>query len=300
VALGLASASEQDRPEDAALRAAIVAYRRARGLVAGADYLRWLEERALSTADLRAHLTRASLRRDERLAGVLETHLPEPTEVAAVIRAEAILGGGLRRWAERLARCAAAARGLDAGAPAVSPESLVEAAAACSASGLTDADVRSRAPRIASLQAAERAFSEAVVTSERIERCLAEHGLEWQRFAWEEAWFTSGGAAREAALWVREEGIPLADVARMARAVAETRSAYADEVPELAGLLAATAPGELIGPLGEGSSWQLVGLLERTRPSVDDGVLRKRAAAEIVSDALERHLAGRVSWHGEL
>ena len=61
----------------------------------------------------------------------------------------------------------------------------------------------------------------------------------------------------------------------------------------------AAAPGELLGPFAGDGSWRLACLRERTSPAVEDPVLRARAAGELVENAIERHLAGRVSWHGK-
>ena len=286
------------------MHAGVVAFRRARGLVAGDDYLAWLSERSLSPADVEAHLARAALR--EPLGGGLETHHPDPERITLAIRAEAILGGNLRGWAERLARCAAAARGLAAGngeppSPVAAPNAaLIDAAARRPSSGLTEAGARDRATTVTALLEAERVFSDRVVTDERIERCLASHGLDWQRFVWEEVAFASEGAAREATLWVREDGMELGEVAGLARTAVEIREAYATDVPEFSGLLAATAPGELVGPLTGDRGWRLLRMRERMPPAVADRVLLERARGEIVEDALERHLAGRVKRHDEL
>jgi len=299
--------SEQLDPEW--LRAAVVTFRRARGLVAGDEYLAWLSERSLSPSDLEAHLARAGLREraPERLGDALEADRPDADRITMAIRAEAILSGSLRTWAERLARCAAAARGLAAGTDeppglAVGADAalLVDAAARCPSSGLNAAGARQRAAAVTALLGAERTFFDRVITGERVERCLAHHRLDWQRFVWEEVAFASEGAAREASLLVRSDGMALGEVAGLARTVAEIREAYADDVPELAGLLAATAPGELVGPLAGDWGWRLLRMRERTPPAVSDPVLRERAHGEIVGDALERHLAGRVRRHGEL
>ncbi len=306
---GLALVSDaEDRGErfgaDALHRSA-VALRRARGLLAGEDYLRWLAERSLSTEDVDAYLARAALR--ERAAGrpggASGFDRSDPRALATAIRAEAILSGQLQLWAERLARCAAAARGLEAGGeepPSASRDAvdaLVRAAAKCPASGLDDDLARDRAARVAALQVAETAFSDHVVTRERIERCLCEHRLDWQRFVWEEVTFAAEGAAREAALWVREQGMGLREVASLAHLAANTRVAYSADVSELAGLLVAAAPGELVGPLAGEAGWRLVSMRERTPPAFDDAVLRARAGAELVEHALARHQAGRVRWH---
>ncbi len=302
----VSDAEDGGEPIDAgALHRSVVAFRRANRLLAGEDYLRWLADRSLSTEDVDAYLTRA-LRRErlaDRPGGVAEIDRANPRDLAAAIRGEAILSGRLQRWAERVARCAAAARGLEVDGerpPSASRDAvdaLVRAAAACRASGLDDAQARDRAPRVAALQAAEAAFSDRVVTRERIERCFSEHRLDWQRFVWEEVTFAAEGPAREAALWVREQGMALTEVASLAHLVADTRAAYSVDTSELSGLLMAAAPGELVGPLAEGSGWRLVCMRERTPPAFDDATLRERATSELVEHALGRHLAGRVSWH---
>jgi hypothetical protein len=152
---------------------------------------------------------------------------------------------------------------------------------------------------MAALQSAAGAFFDRVVTREQIERCLSEHRLDWQRFVWEEVTFAAEGAAREAALLVREDGMALGEVAGLAHATANIREAYSDDVSELSGLLAAAAPGELVGPLAGDGGWRLVRMRERTLPAVDDAVLHERASSELVDQALARHLAGRVTWHGK-
>jgi hypothetical protein len=302
--------SGEDRGEqvdDETLSASVVTFRRARGLLAGEDYLRWLAERSLSAADVRAHFVRAEMRGRavDRTDSVMQTHRPEPGPLADAIRGEAILSGRLHSWAERVAQCAAAARGLKAAGeepPTASGDAvaaLLGAAAACSASGLGDVQARDRAPRLVALQLAAGAFFQNVATREQIERCLSEHRLDWQRFVWEEVTFAAEGAAREAALLVREDGMPLGDAAGLAHATANIREAYSEDVSELSGLLAAAAPGELVGPFPGDGGWRLGRMRERKLPTVDDAVLRERAGTELVNQALARHLAGRVTWHGK-
>jgi hypothetical protein len=300
----VAAAAQRGEELDAeALRPSVVSFRRARGLLAGEEFLRWLADRSLSTADLQAHLTRA-LSTPAGDGSSLET---DAVTLAEAIDAEAVLSGRLQGWANRLIRCAAAARGLTAAGHKTTEPSdeelaaLVEAAAECRASGLDKGWLREHAPRIATLQIAEHAFAAELVTRERLERRIAEHQLDWQRFAWEELTFATEGAAREAALLVRQDGLALAEVAGIAHAATEVREGYSHEVPELAALLAAAAPGELLGPFaGAGAEgWRLVLMRERTPPAADDGAIHERASRELVDDGLERYLAGRVVWHGK-
>jgi hypothetical protein len=289
------------------LRMAVVAFRRSRRLLAGEEYLQWLAERSLSTADVIVHLKRATLRRraQDRLDEVLANAAPTSERVAQAIDAEAILSGRLRSWSERLARCEAARRALGARADGASSaedealRALLEAAGQNQTSGLTTREVQDRAPRIAELVKAESAFRARVATPESIARRLREHGLDWQRLVWSEAVFRSEGAAREAALMVREDGVELDSVAGLAHADSRVREAYFSEVPELAELLSASAPGELVGPLQGEGGWRLARLRERISPSAEAPALRKRVIDELVEDALARQLAGQVSWHVE-
>lgn len=309
LAEGLACAAESDelgeRVDGEATHADVVSFRRARRLLAGDEYLGWLAERSLSTVDLRSHLERNALHRHAgaSLEQVLAAHAPGPDQLAATIRAEAILSGRLQAWAERLVRCAAAGRGLAAAgetspAPAEgSVTAVLEALAASPASGLRPD--RGRATQILAMLAAYEAFCDRAVTQERLERCLSEHSLGWQRFVWDEVTFAREGAAREAALLVREERTPIRAIAALGHTTLDTREAYFEQASELAGLLAASAPGDVIGPLACDGGWRLVWLRERTPAAIEDIALRERARTELVEDALARHLAGRVHWYGQ-
>ena len=155
--------AEQVGPEE--LHRASVSFRRAHALLAGEDYLRWLADRSLSTSDPRAHLARAALR--ARLPGASRSAPRSPSRCAGAsssIRGEAVLGDHLRSWSERLARCAAAARGLaadgeQAAASGTPSGSSFDAAARCPSSGLSEAQTRERAPRIAALSGPSASFA---------------------------------------------------------------------------------------------------------------------------------------------
>lgn len=311
LAEGMACASDararDELPDPATLREATLAFRRSQSLLAGEDYEQWLLDRALSTRDVDAHLARVLLRDrvGDRAAELHEQNPADPRELAGLVRAEAVLSGRLRSWAQRLARCVAAERGLSA-----APESprdvcgdaagtLLTAVAGCPAAGLSSAQAAERAPRVTRLLAAERQFRAQVATQERVERSLAEHLLDWQRLLWLEANFGSEGAAREAALAVRADGRTLEQVAGLAGASTSQRDAYCADVPELSAKLVGAAPGELVGPFAADGVWRLACVRERIPPTVADPVLHTRATAEAVEDALGRYLAGGVIWHGE-
>jgi hypothetical protein len=311
LAEGLACKADADRRgervDDEELHAAVVAFRRSRRLLAGEEYLGWLAARSLDPTDVIAHFERMALRRRARarIDEVLATHPPTADQLERLIDIEAMLSGRLRSWGERLARCAAARRALqphDGGSSSDDGEAvqrLVAAAEQTQTSGLSAQDAQARAPLLAELVAAESAFRALVATAELIERRLGEHSLAWQRLVWSEATFHSEGAAREAALMVREDGTAIESVVTLAHADSRVREAYFAEVPELANQLLAAPPGELVGPFQADGEWRLARLRERAAVSAEDPALRERAIGELLEDALARHLAGRVSWHVE-
>jgi hypothetical protein len=301
-----AGARRNKRPAQDDLRTAVIGFRRARQLMAGEDYRRWLERRSLSAADVTAHVCRAAAGCRVDAGEPAPADRPSRAELTTVIGTEAILSGRLRSWGIRLARCAGAARALHADDVPNPPPSdaevdeLVAAAVACRVVPASGPQARGRATRIVGLLAAERRFREHAVTAERVERCLAEHRLDWQRLWWQEVTFVSEGAAREGALWVRDQGTALDEVAELGGVAVQARQAYGCDVPELSGVLSAATPGELVGPLRADRGWRLLVLSRRSAPAATDGAVLERAADQIVTEALERHLAGRLSWYDEL
>ncbi len=233
------------------LREAVIAFRRDRGLLAADDYRRWLEARSLTVADVDAHLLGA----------------PRAVET------EAILGGALHAWAQRLSRCAAAMRALGGDLSA--------------------------AP-LSELLAAEDRFRTRVLIDDRLERALAGHRQDWQLLRWRALELPFEDAAREAALLVREQGMPMSEVATLAHIDPHERAAYCEDVPEVSAALMGAGTGEIVGPLRVGTTWLVVELLERVPPSLSDPWIREHAEREVLDDALERHLPGRVRWHVEL
>ena len=116
--LAAACAAEECREQvdTGALRDSVVRLRRARGLLAGEDYERWLADWSLSTEDIRLYFAHTALS-GRTAGGVVDQstdHRPDTAPLARAVRNAAILSGRLQSWAERLAKCAAAAAGLTA------------------------------------------------------------------------------------------------------------------------------------------------------------------------------------------
>jgi hypothetical protein len=309
-------ATERARREGASLgddelRPTLIAWRRERQLLSAEDYQAWLALRGLNVEDMAGYLRRAIARRAvvEVVAGTPDHASDDDAEsagLAGVVYPEAILEGRLQAWAERMARQRAAVRALHARGTEVPPasaeavEGVVAAAARVPASGLGGVPAEQLQGWAAALLEAASAWhvlEDLVAKDDSIEQCLSGHRLDWQRLEWEEADFAREDVAHEAALWVREEGAALAAVAERAGMPCAVKTAYGHEAGELAQLLAAARPGELLGPLAAHTGWRLLLLRERVLPSALDPQLRARALAELLDDALAPQLAGRIEWH---
>jgi hypothetical protein len=108
-------------------------------------------------------------------------------------------------------------------------------------------------------------------------------------------------AAREAALCVRMDGRKLADVAASAAVeLHETSLLLDDAETSLRTRLLAASPGELIGPMATDSGYQLVLVVHRVAPSLDDAMVRLRAEETVIRRALTTEVNRHVNWHERL
>ena len=126
---------------DDELRPILVAWRRERQLLSAEDYQAWLAERGLTLEDMSAYLRRSAV------GETTGDGACDPAALAAAVYPEAILGGRLDAWAQRLAQHAGArralrARGRETGPiPAEEVSELVAAAKRADASGLDEIPV---------------------------------------------------------------------------------------------------------------------------------------------------------------
>jgi hypothetical protein len=106
---------------------------------------------------------------------------------------------------------------------------------------------------------------------------------------------------REAALCVRLDRRELADVADdVAAELHETSLLLDDAETSLRTRLLAASPGELIGPMATDSGYQLVLVVHRVAPSLDDAMVRLRAEETVIRRALTTEVNRHVNWHERL
>jgi hypothetical protein len=124
------------------------------------------------------------------------------------------------------------------------------------------------------------------------------HVLDWTVFDCTAVVFSSEQAAREGALLVREDGVPLAEAAAMAKAfVRRTKYVLEDAEDSLRDRLTAARPGEVIGPITVDGRHALIGVGKRTEASKKQAATRKRAQERVIRRTIQREVTGRVAWH---
>ena len=106
---------------------------------------------------------------------------------------------------------------------------------------------------------------------------------------------------REAALCVRLDGRPMADVAADAGASLQESSVLIDDAePSPKSRLFSAAAGELVGPYAADSDHRLLLVVRRLPPTLDDPQVRRRAEDTIVRLALDAEVNRHVNWHEHL
>ena len=293
--------------------AAAVAFRRARGLLAGDELRAWLAERGLSMPEWACYLRRLVLRQRSQAGDedVVAHHSVPDEALAALLPSEIAFDGVLRRCAtEAVAWCAAASSPVVpvAGDSTADPASVAAHAREVAASVvggllcLDDEAVRARLARLIRLREGYSRFTEITATDRSMLECLDEHKIDWLRFRCLELRIPVREAALEAVLCLREDGANPAEVARLAHADTCERSIEVSGVdPAVASLLLSAERGDVVGPLAEADDVsRLLIVMERVPPSLRDPTLVERARAEVVRAALKPHIDGTVRWHGEL
>lgn len=298
LARGLALEREHGRGnEPARIAVEVTRFRYAYRLIAAKELLDWLAERALELADLQRHCLRRLLV-DEHGAAGARVAAPElnARDVHAELVCSRTLAAALKRMGD-LAAMAATCRDVRH-PPDEALEALIAQACAHPRSGLgalTEDDLERRAARVLSLLQAETEFVAMTATPDSVGRWLSQHRVDWLRVECSELVLAGEGAAREALLCMRIDGMSLTQVAEQLASPVQSRAYYVGELDDRSGpLLASAAIGAPVGPLQADDGWRVVVVDARVPPSSDDRELVGRATAALVHTARERVRAGRV------
>jgi hypothetical protein len=269
-AAGIAALERLSQPVDQAdLDEAMQSFRYARSLIAAEELEAWLAHWGLQTADWTSFLRRGIARTQANGDG---SAIAEENDVWA----EAVCSGALADLAVDLASRVAAA---DAGGV---PPGPVE-------TDLTRMDEQ------------HASFVERALTPDSAAKALELRSSDWVRLRYVALAFPAAAMASEAALLVREDGLPLADVAdRAGVALAERETFLEDVDSDLSESLLSAPVGELVGPLPVRDGFVLLRVDEKVAPMLSDPVIRDRLREEVPRRALEREVRNRVRWHEHL
>jgi hypothetical protein len=244
------------------------------------------------------------------LAALAELGTPPPEELEAAARddryernllaADDLDAWLVRRgltvadWHAYLERALAGAAFTGSPAPQPVPDDLTWAEGIC-AGRLEDLAVD--LAQLAAVETDLDEFRRDAATEEAIAREIQASRLEWQRVGYDVLRLDSEDAAAEAAACVRDDGLPLTEVARRAGVAVDERDGFLDEAePELARQLIAARPGDVVGPIETSGVFLLAQLRTRTAPTATDDAVRARAAQAVADRAVSRLVDERVVW----
>ncbi len=206
-------------------------------------------------------------------------------------------------WREYIARAVARGHGARAG-DVETNERMVWAEAVCS--GTLERLAEQLAARAAAADALgeadlDRAYERLVASSQdqkALASLLESRKADWLRVDCRTLVLESEGAAREAALCVRDDGMALAEVAAHAGAPTREHSLYVEDAAgELGNALLSASTGELLGPLPLADRFALVLVDGKVEPSLEDPEILRRVQDLAQRRAVEREVVNRVRWH---
>lgn len=267
-----ASPAEEERLE-ALVDAAGDEFRYARDLLTADEMEAWLAERGLTARTWLESVRRRVLLDlwTDQVDDLVARYSPSQEDVDAALAADMVCEDGHRTLAERFAAVAAAAAAAGGAPPGED--------------------------RYAAMRTAAERFRATVVTDEALRREISSHQMDWVRIDCRAVEFADQAEAREAALCLREDGLPLEEVAESAHVPVGALSFYLDEIDaeERSRFLASHA-GSVIGPIPVEDVHMLYYVDAKVMPSEADPAVHERASDIISSRAVAAETQQRVQW----
>ncbi|HEU5162700.1 MAG TPA: hypothetical protein VFV54_06125 [Thermoanaerobaculia bacterium] len=283
---------------DASLQAAAESFRYEHELISAGETEAWLAERGLTTDDFSRWLYQRLCR--EAMKGSLAEPFDVPDEFGDLLRIHLWFSGGMDAIAEQLKRrvaanrevAADAARAADAIAAFMQRESLDRDALRA---WVEDAG-RDAAwlDEMARMEAAFARVASKTLTADARSRKLAAMQRSLSRVEFDLFDVDSQGAAREAYLCVRDDRIPLAEVAREAGYAVQRQERSIEDLGAVAERLFSAAEGDVVGPLETEGRFRLYQVLRKKQPSLADAAVARRIddllLDELFVDLTARHV----------
>jgi len=286
--------SELEEPEDL-IEEAGQEFRYERELITAQEMEQWLADREIPTTEWLEHIRRGVLHSEvgQRLEDLLLRYPVAEEPLANALRVDFLCSGMAGTSTDELAETAAAAVAFGAwegltpvptGLPPLPP-------------GLPVARAAERWPLLRQLEEGAEQFRRSVLTPAAILKEIGGNQMEWLLLECQSLVFPDEAQAREAALCIRDDGIPIEEVAAAAHApVAESRF-YLDQLEPAVRLAFLSArAGEIIGPVPAEQEFTLYRVIRKENPTERDPAIRERAEAGILRRALGDEFRRRIEW----
>ena len=278
---------------DATIDETAIAFRYERDLISGSDMSAWLAGAGVSTEEWMAFITRDVLRRTwaHEIETLLDRYAPSQRQLEAAAIAEGICSGLFDAFEASFSERAAAVFEVSPHlfATAYAPSPAHEASAVRLVRQYThwltarpETDSVARVVRILDIDDAYRAAAERLVSEEALRNLIDAHRLDWVAADLDSITFASEGAAREAILCIREDGLSIQDVGALSRHPVTRARVFLEDAPsEYRDQLLSAETGALIGPLQVDGRYQVASILGRITPTVEDQCVVERARAAL-------------------
>jgi hypothetical protein len=297
--------SDQD-----AVEAAATAFRYERDLISGDDMDHWLHRVGLTLDEWAAFLKRSVLRRvwAGELDDLLDRYPPAPRDLLGAAYAEGVCSDTFRRLERTFAGHASLVldRDPDAFARALDNPRGDDARAARLAQLHADwlglrppADTAARFARIIALEDACSDQCGLIAAPDKLAPVVDANRLEWTELDLDRVSFATAAAAQEGIYCIREDGLPLAEVAALSHETLVTESVLIDELgADLRDAIMCAEPGDPVGPISLSDRFEVIVLAARRAPSLDSVRVAARARQTLIDAALAQAARLYVTRHG--
>ncbi|HEV2799639.1 MAG TPA: hypothetical protein VGW12_04035 [Pyrinomonadaceae bacterium] len=298
-----------DAPSQDEVDAAVKEFRYEHDLLTGEEARQWLKRWELSLEDWTNYFRYSLLRHRWTTAELEDLGAQFPVdakELGRYLKVESICSGRLARWTRKLAGRAAV---YEMERAAATGDGCVESPVDFAVPELSEVEeallgtlshevFRARMEQLWRFEKCYEAVRRRALTPEAIESEIDSHFLPWLKFDCRHVSFRDEGAAREAALCVREDGQDLSAVAAEARADMHETIIYLEQAaPELKEDLLGAEVGALVGPFRQADAFTLYLVVDKIVPSAGDAETRRRAEKSVLRVLLEHEINRRVRWH---
>jgi hypothetical protein len=291
----------ESSPEDDAFEGAVdeaaQEFRYQRELVTAREMEQWLAAREVSTREWMDHIRRSVARsRTSGLAALVARYPADPDQLDNALRVDLICSGAGEELAVQLARRAAAAAAAASSATEVSP-SEEGALPTRLPPGLSVELARERVQLLTRIEEGAEQFRQSSITPEAIRREIGHHHTEWIRIDCRAIAFDDEAGAREGALCLREDGLPLDEVAAAAHATVSESRFYLDDLdPEVRPMFLAARAVDLLGPILFEGAHTVFRVTDKVMPSEQDPEILRRAEAGVEGRLVAAQAQQRVKW----